>query len=118
MSLVSHPSCHLAQTALTDVMTPHCMLQHRRGSPNISSSDDEDSIADQETDQQSDDDSREHTPTTTDSSITIDIADGETVITPMNGRRIWWWIKVMASARIAATTREGNLRDFEDELKS
>jgi hypothetical protein len=65
------PSLDLGPAALTDIMTPRCMLQHRRGSPiisssdYISSSDDEEELDRQlgeELDQQSDDESREHTP--------------------------------------------------------
>jgi hypothetical protein len=65
------PSLDLGPAALTDVMTPRCMLQHRRGSPIISSSDYISSSDDEELDRQlgeeldqqpGDDWSREHTP--------------------------------------------------------
>jgi hypothetical protein len=78
------PSLSLGPAALTDVMTPHCMLQHRRQSPIISSSDDEelDRQLGEELDQQSDDDwSREQTPvpllTPPQSPLTFEV-DGET----------------------------------------
>jgi hypothetical protein len=59
------PSLSLGPAALTDIISPQSMLQHRRGSPVISSSDDDalDRQLGEELDQQSDDDwSREHTP--------------------------------------------------------
>jgi hypothetical protein len=117
----SLPSLSLGPAALTDVMTPHCMLQHRRASPIISSSDDEylDRQLEEELDQQSDDDSREHTPvpllTPPQSPLTFEV-DGETAT-------VCEWPSnlavdsAMASARELQPLTSEALRDFQDEPK-
>jgi hypothetical protein len=116
------PSLSLGPSALTDVMTPHCMLQHRRGSPIISSSDDEDldRQLEEELDQQSDDDrSRDNTPvpllTPPQSPLTFEL-DGETAT-------VCEWPSnlavdsAMASAMNLIPLTSEALRDFRDEPK-
>jgi hypothetical protein len=115
------PSLSLGPAALTDVTTQHCMLQHRRGSPIISSSDDEDLDRQlgEELDQQSDDDSREHTPvpllTPPQSPLTFEV-DGETAT-------VCEWPSnlavesAMASARELQPFTSEALRDFQSEPK-
>ena len=114
------PSLSLGPAALTDVMTPHCMLQHRRGSPIISSDDEDlDRQLGEELDQQSDDDSREHTPvpllTPPQSPLTFEVG-GETAT-------VCEWPSnlavdsAMASARELQPLTSEALRDFQNEPK-
>lgn len=118
--LPSLPSLSLGPAALKDEMTPHCMLQHRRGSPIMLSSDDEDLDRQlgEELDQQSDDD-REHTPvpllTPPQSPLTFEV-DGETAT-------VCEWPSnlavdsAMASAMNLLPLTSEALRDFQNEPK-
>jgi hypothetical protein len=116
------PSLSLGPAALNDVMTSHCMLQHRRASPIISSSDDEDLDRQlgEELDYQSDDDrSREHTPipllTPPQSPLTFEV-DGETATVCEWPSNLAVDSAMTSAMNLLPLTSEA-LRDFQNEPK-